>query len=289
MCVCVCGKLPYYPFFSSLAVFLSSLHNETEDVALQYLLSHILLLHPGNSKARGEYLKLLTKVLFSSEEEEYLYQCRQLLSLALVHPAFPHEDREKLNFWFTRLEDKLRKISERGVGEVGSTNSLGRNPYVNFRTVSLPRQHSSPQSSPLKKVYQINTTDDFNKSNTLNGMDRIYITFPQSSSGLPTTGGFDPMREVDTYPCEQENDQVKKGFTTQTFPYHEHCLTPDNLSEFSARSSRSKGKSVTLPVNRPSSVCSLPEEQAIPGFLKAGMKGKRRKLSERREGGGSLI
>ena len=265
--------------------FLSSLHNETEDVALQYLLSHVLLLHPGNSKARSEYLKLLTKILFSSEDEEYLYQCRQLLSLALVHPAFPHEEREKLNFWFTRLEEKRRKIMERSVGEhhVNGSSSLKRNPYVNLQALSLPR-NSSPQSSPLKKIYQMHTGSvDDNKSNTLNGSNRIYITFPQPSNGLPPTSGFetfDPMGEVNTYPSDSDYDFVQKGFTgfnnSATLPRQEHCHTPDSFKEYTVRS-RSKKKCVTLPLQRPSSVCSLPatmDDQSVPvGFLKPGMKG----------------
>ena len=275
--------------FLSFIAFLSSLHNETEDVALQYLLSHILLLHSGNSKARAEYLKLFTKILFGSEEEEYLYQCRQLLSLALIHPAFPHEDREKLNFWFTRLEEKRRKIQERSLFDQqgnGSTNSLTHNPYVNLRTFSLPR--SSSPHSPLKKVYQTNTgPSEDSKSNTLNGSNRIYITIPQSSVGLPSTDRFESFDDlVNTYPSDSEHEQVRKGFTGtignlhhhhhQTLPPQEHCHTPDSFKEYVVRSRNSK-KCVTLPIQRPSSVCSVPammDDQAVPaGFLKAGMKG----------------
>lgn len=270
---------------------MSSLHNESEDVALQYLLSHILLLHPGNSKARAEYLKLLTKILFGSEDEEYLYLCRQLLSLALIHPAFPSEDREKLNFWFTRLEEKRRKISERSSFSEpnGLTSTNGRRGYVNLQTLSLPR-NSSPHSSPLKKVYQTNVshTDD-NKSNTLNGSNRIYITFPQSSVGLPPTNGFetfDSMGELNTYPSDnREYENVRKGFvgSSSTLSHHQtlqndrHCPTPDSFNEYVFQS-RNRKKCVTLPLQRPSSVCSLPttldDQNSSPaGFLKAGMKG----------------
>ncbi|XP_041379561.1 protein Smaug homolog 1-like [Gigantopelta aegis] len=90
--------------------FLSAIHSEPDNLALQQLLSHIPLLHQENNKAREEYLKLLPKVLFGSiEDSDYLYQCRQIISLALVHPAFPHEDREKLKFWLSRLEEKMPK------------------------------------------------------------------------------------------------------------------------------------------------------------------------------------
>lgn len=270
---------------------MSSLHNDSEDVALQYLLSHILLLHPGNSKARAEYLKLLTKILFGSEDEEYLYQCRQLLSLALIHPAFPPEDREKINFWLTRLEEKRRKISERSSLNELNGLSNGRRGYVNLQTLSLPR-NSSPHSSPLKKVYQTNVahTDD-NKTNTLNGSSRIYITFPQSSVGLPTTNGFetfDSMGEINTYPSDnREYENVRKGFIGNSGNHNHHhhhtlqndrqCPTPDSFNEYVVQS-RNRKKCVTLPLQRPSSVCSLPStlddrNSTTVGFLKAGMKG----------------
>ncbi len=279
---CAYFYIPLYIFFIFFLAFLSSLHNETEEVALKYLLSHILLLHPGNSEARSEYLKLLTKILFSSEDEEYLYQCRQLLSLALIHPAFPHEEREKINFWLTRLEEKRRKIMEKSLGE--HVNGYKHNPYVNLQVQSLPR-NSSPQSSPLKKIYQMHTSssiDENNKSNTLNG-SRIYITLPQPSNGLPTSGfeTFDPMGEVNTYPSDSDYDFVQKGFTSYnnsaTLSHlTEHCITPDSFKEYVVRSRNNK-KSVTLPLQRPSSVCSLPatmDDQSDPaGFLKAGMKG----------------
>ena len=61
-------------------------------------------------------MKLLPKVMLgSSEELDYLDQCRQLLSLALVHPAFPQDDREALTFWFSQLDRKQRNIVDRKI------------------------------------------------------------------------------------------------------------------------------------------------------------------------------
>ncbi len=94
--------------------FLSSLHSECEEQALCSLLTHLPLLHPASSEARTEYMKLLPKVMLgSSEELDYLDQCRQLLSLALVHPAFPQDEREALTFWFSQLDRKQRLIVDR--------------------------------------------------------------------------------------------------------------------------------------------------------------------------------
>lgn len=91
--------------------FLRGLCHESKEVAVQQLLLHLPLLHPGNDEARHEYLKLLPKILshsleYSIHEEE----CKQLLSLALVHPAFVPEERNSLTWWLGLLEDKGEKM-----------------------------------------------------------------------------------------------------------------------------------------------------------------------------------
>lgn len=83
------------------------MYAETEEDALEQLLAHLPLLRPGNSEGKEEYLTLLPKVLLGScEEQNYMDQCKQLLSLSLVHPAFNQDDRAKLSYWLTRLHDK---------------------------------------------------------------------------------------------------------------------------------------------------------------------------------------
>jgi len=106
--------------------FLKGLCHESKEVAVQQLLLHLPLLHPGNDEARHEYLKLLPKILshsleYSIHEEE----CRQLLSLALVHPAFVPEERNSLTWWLGLLEDKGDKIIE------------NRQPPPGFNTTSI--------------------------------------------------------------------------------------------------------------------------------------------------------
>jgi len=87
--------------------YLKSLYAETEEDALEQLLAHLPLLRPGNLEGKEEYLTLLPKVLLGScEEQNYMDQCKQLLSLSLVHPAFNQDDRAKLSYWLTRLHDK---------------------------------------------------------------------------------------------------------------------------------------------------------------------------------------
>ena len=108
---------------------MKGLCHESKDIAVQQLLLHLPLLHPGNDEARLEYLKLLPKILshsleYSIHEEE----CRQLLSLALVHPAFVPEERNSLTWWLGLLEDKGEKMQVKRRPPPGF-NPAGVNPH----------------------------------------------------------------------------------------------------------------------------------------------------------------
>ncbi len=75
---------------------------------------HLPLLHPGNEEAKGEYLKLLPNILSHSLENSiHEEECRQLFSLALVHPAFTQQDKSNLNFWLGLLTDKTDKSKDK--------------------------------------------------------------------------------------------------------------------------------------------------------------------------------
>ena len=74
---------------------------------MKQLLAHLPFLQPGNHAAREEYLNILPKVLSHSisegiQEEE----CRQILSLALVHHAFSTSERSRLQEWLEVLDEK---------------------------------------------------------------------------------------------------------------------------------------------------------------------------------------
>ena len=116
--------------------FLMGLCHKSKDFAVQSLLLHLPLLHPGNNEAKQEYFKLLPKILshsleYSIHEEE----CRQLLSLALVHPAFTLEERSSLQWWLGHLEDKdeqmLKERQQRPHNLVGPQGSI--DPQTGFQ------------------------------------------------------------------------------------------------------------------------------------------------------------
>ena len=239
--------------------FLSSLHSQSEAAALAQLLVHIPLLNPGNLDARGEYMKLLPKVLLgSSEELDYLDQCRQLLSLALVHPAFPHEDREALTYWLARLDEKQRNIME-------------RNPTV------APQR---PPPIPPRKIYQTKSEDSGGLRS--NG-SRIYLNgclmpaHSESSLDRLETGSVESFNHDDE---EQRCNSLQPGHSL--YGSAEHPLLPPNgYDDYFTRGATKTG---SLPVPRTSSVGSLSGLHALMGAVdevgvglidwKPGMKGE---------------
>ena len=166
----------FLPSFPLCAAFLSALHSRTEKQALALLLTHLPLLHPGNTEARKEYMRLLPKVLLgSSEAQLYLDQCRQLLSLALVHPAFPQEDRDALTFWLHKLDGKHKQ------GPAGVPRKIVSLPLASTTPSSSPSSSSS--ASPHKKVHQIKSEE----SSSALGNDDLII---DGYIG-PVSNGFD--------------------------------------------------------------------------------------------------
>lgn len=131
-------------------------------------------------------MKLLPKVMLgSSEELDYLDHCRQLLSLALVHPAFPHEDRDALTFWRSQLDAKHKIIAERQAAA------------------------SSPQRPPPipPRIRQIKTNDDVRLSPT---SSRMYIE-----------GDLNTLQDVASYPTDPYNaddDEVQRTLSKTLQP-----------------------------------------------------------------------
>ncbi|KAK2567679.1 Protein Smaug-like protein 1 [Acropora cervicornis] len=110
--------------------FVRNLMYETKEAAVKKLLTHLPLLNPRNDEARYEYLHLLPKILHHSVEHSvHQEECRQLLSLAVVHPAFPPEERNTLHHWLSQLDRSLG-FQERQQ----ATNFMTENPDVRPNT-----------------------------------------------------------------------------------------------------------------------------------------------------------
>lgn len=98
-----------------LSDYINRLGQESHDLVASRLLSFLLLLQPGNSNAILAYLKLLPSVLLQSafsDDGQHLDDSRQLLSLALVHPAFPSQEKTKLKCLLAMLEEKANHCEQ---------------------------------------------------------------------------------------------------------------------------------------------------------------------------------
>uniref|UniRef100_A0A3P8UKG7 Protein Smaug homolog 1 n=1 Tax=Cynoglossus semilaevis TaxID=244447 RepID=A0A3P8UKG7_CYNSE len=86
---------------------ISQWQNEPKDRVISLVLTHLPLLKPGNVEAKGEYMRLLPRILAHTiEHGHHLEESRQLLSYALIHPATSLEDRSALALWLNHLEER---------------------------------------------------------------------------------------------------------------------------------------------------------------------------------------
>ncbi|XP_045887881.1 protein Smaug homolog 1 isoform X2 [Micropterus dolomieu] len=80
---------------------------ESKERVISLVLTHLPLLKPGNVEAKGEYMRLLPRILAHTiEHGHHLEESRQLLSYALIHPATSLEDRAALALWLNHLEER---------------------------------------------------------------------------------------------------------------------------------------------------------------------------------------
>uniref|UniRef100_A0A4W6EHL5 Protein Smaug homolog 1 n=1 Tax=Lates calcarifer TaxID=8187 RepID=A0A4W6EHL5_LATCA len=86
---------------------ISQWQGEPKERVISLVLTHLPLLKPGNVEAKGEYMRLLPRILAHTiEHGHHLEESRQLLSYALIHPATSLEDRAALALWLNHLEER---------------------------------------------------------------------------------------------------------------------------------------------------------------------------------------
>ncbi|CAL8351533.1 unnamed protein product [Merluccius merluccius] len=86
---------------------ISQWQGEPKELVISLVLTHLPLLKPGNTEAKGEYMRLLPRILAHTiEHGRHLEESRQLLSYALIHPATSLEDRSALALWLNHLEER---------------------------------------------------------------------------------------------------------------------------------------------------------------------------------------
>uniref|UniRef100_A0A8C2YY81 Protein Smaug homolog 1 n=1 Tax=Cyclopterus lumpus TaxID=8103 RepID=A0A8C2YY81_CYCLU len=106
---------------------------ESKERVISLVLTHLPLLKPGNVEAKGEYMRLLPRILAHTiEHGRHLEESRQLLSYALIHPATSLEDRSALALWLNHLEERSTPpstLSSSGSSSSSTNTSSSGNPY----------------------------------------------------------------------------------------------------------------------------------------------------------------
>uniref|UniRef100_A0A3Q0SS16 Protein Smaug homolog 1 n=1 Tax=Amphilophus citrinellus TaxID=61819 RepID=A0A3Q0SS16_AMPCI len=104
---------------------ISQWQSEPKERVISLVLTHLPLLKPGNVEAKGEYMRLLPRILAHTiEHGHHLEESRQLLSYALIHPATSLEDRAALALWLNHLEERSTPPSTlTSSGSSSSTNT----------------------------------------------------------------------------------------------------------------------------------------------------------------------
>lgn len=96
-----------YCVLSPVTGVINQWQGESKERVISLVLTHLPLLKPGNVEAKGEYMRLLPRILAHTiEHGHHLEESRQLLSYALIHPATSLEDRAALALWLNHLEER---------------------------------------------------------------------------------------------------------------------------------------------------------------------------------------
>lgn len=200
-------------------------------------------------------MKLLPKVIRSSSHNEldYVDKCRQLLSLAMVHPAFPHEDRDQLSYLLKQLDTKQQAI-------------LGRQAAVSSPQPQQQQQQPDRPPPIPPRIRQIKTDEDMGLFST-NG--RIYIE-----------GDLNSLHETtDPYNADDEEIPSSSSRTLQPRQASLQFIASDHTSPVPASFEETgfREKANTVPrvgVKEDSLQMSTITGGVNPEDWKAGMKGE---------------
>ncbi|XP_037553638.1 protein Smaug homolog 1 [Nematolebias whitei] len=145
-----CTELQVLEGEANSPVLISQWQGEPKERVISLVLTHLPLLKPGNTEAKGEYMRLLPRILAHTiEHGHHLEESRQLLSYALIHPATSLEDRAALALWLNHLEERAAAWGD----------SLERPPPAG------PHHHQSTPPSTLTSSGSTNTSSSGNLYN----------------------------------------------------------------------------------------------------------------------------
>lgn len=153
---------------------------EPKERVISLVLTHLPLLKPGNVEAKGEYMRLLPRILAHTiEHGHYLEESRQLLSYALIHPATSLEDRAALALWLNHLEERA---AARG-------DSLERPPPAG------PHHHAHHQSTPPSTLNSSGSSSSSSSTNTSSSGNLYSLHHHQRYGSDDRLNGWQSSRE----------------------------------------------------------------------------------------------
>ncbi|XP_036397886.1 protein Smaug homolog 1 isoform X1 [Megalops cyprinoides] len=160
-------------------VVISQWQGEPKERVISLVLTHLPLLKPGNVDAKGEYMRLLPKILAHTiEHGRHLEESRQLLSYALIHPATSLDDRAALALWLNHLEERA---AARGGGD-----SLERAPTPHHQHPHLYPHHQRYGSDDRLNGWQSSRDSGLGGWHPQQGCENGHLSLYPSSS-VPST------------------------------------------------------------------------------------------------------
>uniref|UniRef100_A0A8L0DNS7 Protein Smaug homolog 1 n=1 Tax=Oncorhynchus mykiss TaxID=8022 RepID=A0A8L0DNS7_ONCMY len=113
-------------------VVISQWQGEPKERVISLVLTHLPLLKPGNVEAKGEYMRLLPRILAHTiDHGRHLEESRQLLSYALIHPATSLDDRAALALWLNHLEERAAARGDSHLGQLYHHQRYGSDDRLN--------------------------------------------------------------------------------------------------------------------------------------------------------------
>ncbi|XP_061621115.1 protein Smaug homolog 1 isoform X4 [Phyllopteryx taeniolatus] len=140
---------------------------EPKERVISLVLTHLPLLKPGNVEAKGEYMRLLPRILAHTiEHGRHLEESRQLLSYALIHPATSLEDRAALALWLNHLEERAATTGD----SLERPSPAGPHHHQSTPPSTLTSSGSSTNSSSSSgNLYALHHHQRYGSDDRLNG------------------------------------------------------------------------------------------------------------------------
>ncbi|XP_029284553.1 protein Smaug homolog 1 isoform X4 [Cottoperca gobio] len=167
---------------------ISQWQSESKERVISLVLTHLPLLKPGNVEAKGEYMRLLPRILAHTiEHGRHLEESRQLLSYALIHPATSLEDRSALALWLNHLEERAAARGDSLERPPPSGPHHHHHQSTPPSTLSSSGSSSSTNTSSSGNLYSLHHQQRYGSDDRLNGW--------QSSRDSGLSGGWHQQQQ----------------------------------------------------------------------------------------------